>query len=94
MRAILFVAFAAIFAFSGSSWAEQVSVKSGNQSFKIDVKPASEGEGYSTAPVSMGEVPPNCVPVDLRCGDGTSASACCPMSNYETFCPKARIRCD
>ena len=61
---------------------------------KVAVKlvPTTHGDGYVLESVSGAHA--NCVQVNLKCGDGTSASACCPSSKYTTSCPNARITCN
>ena len=71
----------------------QVQGRVGNKTILMTPKPATQGDGYAIESKIKG-VKPLCVSVSLTCGDGTSASACCPTSSYATYCPNARISCD
>lgn len=93
MKATL-TSLAFVFLISASANAQQIERKIGNENVIIDLKPATEGKGYSILHYVKSDAAPKCHTVSLTCSsDGTSASACCPTVYYDTFCPNARISC-
>jgi hypothetical protein len=92
MRRILAVTFSFFLGISTAALSEEVKVEIGGKSIRMSVEKATEGDGYSVQS-SIDGVAPLCINVSLSCADGSSASACCPTVNYDTFCPKARIVC-
>ena len=77
--------------------AQALDLQVNNDLITVTAKPATEGDGYvveSQKQLANG-VKPLCVSVSLTCGNGSTASACCPTSSYSTYCtPDASISCN